>query len=124
MDLLRSLPLGLYLEQPLTWLHHLDPRVKLAWLMSFLLAPVLANPLWRIALAAMLILLTFSALIPWRVWRQQMVWLLMLSSLIFILIAISPDGLSAWVPSKQASTPMTISPVGIRCGVLTFTAAE
>jgi energy-coupling factor transport system permease protein len=95
MDLLRSLPLGLYLEQPLTWLHHLDPRVKLAWLMSFLLAPVLANPLWRIALAAMLILLTFSALIPWRIWRQQMVWLLTLSSLIFILIAISPDGLPA-----------------------------
>ncbi|MCY7391087.1 MAG: CbiQ family ECF transporter T component, partial [Leptolyngbyaceae cyanobacterium CAN_BIN12] len=48
MDLLRSLPLGLFLEQPTTWLHRLDPRIKLAWLLTFLLAPVLATPFWRI----------------------------------------------------------------------------
>lgn len=94
MDLLRSLPLGLYLEQPITWLHKLDPRVKLAWLMSFLFAPILANPIWRIALALLLILITISAAIPLRVWRQQMGWLLTLSVLVFILSAIAPDGLA------------------------------
>mgnify|MGYP002776988447 CR=1 FL=1 len=94
MDLLRSLPLGLYLEQPITWLHKLDPRVKLAWLMSFLFAPILANSLWRIALAGLLILITLTARIPLRVWRQQMGWLLSLSVLVFILSAIAPDGLA------------------------------
>ena len=43
MDLLRSLPIGLYLEQPTTWLHRLDPRVKMAWLTSILVTPILAN---------------------------------------------------------------------------------
>jgi energy-coupling factor transport system permease protein len=94
MDLLRSLPLGLYLEQPVTWLHHLDSRVKFIWLMSFLVAPLLANPYWRLALVALLILLTLSAAIPLRVWRQQMGWLLMLSIFVFIVTAIAPDGYS------------------------------
>jgi energy-coupling factor transport system permease protein len=94
MDLLRSLPLGLYLEQPITWLHQLDPRVKLAWLMSFLFAPILANPLCRLALAVLLVLITLTARIPLRVWRQQMGWLLSLSVLVFVLSAIAPDGLA------------------------------
>lgn len=94
MDLLRSLPLGLYLEQPVTWLHHLDSRVKFIWLMSFLAAPLLANPYCRLAVVALLIILTLSATIPLRVWRQQMGWLLMLSIFVFILTAIAPDGLA------------------------------
>jgi len=36
----------LYLEQPITWLHRLDPRVKLAWLMSFLYS------IWQIPFGA------------------------------------------------------------------------
>ncbi|HEY9891066.1 MAG TPA: CbiQ family ECF transporter T component [Candidatus Sericytochromatia bacterium] len=94
MDLLRSLPLGLYLEQPVTWLHHLDSRVKFIWLMSFLAAPLVDNPYWRLALVVLLILLTLSAAIPLRVWRQQMGWLLMLATFIFVLSAIAPDGLA------------------------------
>ena len=95
MDLLRSLPLGLYLEQPVTWLHYLDSRVKFIWLMSFLAAPLLANPYWRLTLVVLLIVLTITAAIPLRVWRQQMGWLLMLSIFVFTLSAIAPDGLSA-----------------------------
>lgn len=94
MDLLRSLPLGLYLEQPVTWLHHLDSRVKFIWLMSFLLAPLVANSYWRLMLVGLLILLTLLAMIPLRVWRQQMGWLLTLSLFVFIVSAIAPDGLS------------------------------
>jgi energy-coupling factor transport system permease protein len=94
MDLLRSLPIGLYLEQPVTWLHRLDPRVKLAWLMTFLAAPLLANPYWRLALSGLLVLVTLTAAIPLRVWRQQMGWLLTLCILVFIITAIAPDGLA------------------------------
>ncbi len=94
MDLLRSLPLGLYLEQPVTWLHRLDSRVKLGWLISFLIMPVLANPAWRLALVGVLIIITLSAMIPLRVWRQQLGWLLTFCVLVFILTAIAPDGLT------------------------------
>ncbi len=93
MDLLRSLPLGLYLEQPITWLHKIDPRVKLAWLMTFLAAPLLATPLWRVLLVLLLILFTLMAGIPLRVWRQQMGWLLFLCLLVLALTAVLPDGL-------------------------------
>jgi energy-coupling factor transport system permease protein len=95
MDLLRSLPLGLYLEQPRTWLHRLDPRVKLAWLMTFLLTPLLANVTWRLALVVVLVLLTISAAIPLRVWRQQMGWLSVLCLLVFAITTVLPDGLAA-----------------------------
>jgi len=93
MDLLRSLPLGLYLEQPVTWLHHLDSRVKLGWLMTFLITPVLASSSWRLMMVGMLIFLTITALIPLRVWKQQMGFLLVFSFLVFVLSAIAPDGL-------------------------------
>jgi len=93
MDLLRSLPIGLYLEQPVTWLHRLDSRVKLAWLMTFLIAPILANPIWRLMLVGMLIVLTLTAAIPLRVWKQQMGLLLLFCILVFGLSAIAPDGL-------------------------------
>lgn len=93
MDLLRSLPLGLYLEQPQTWLHKIDARVKIAWLMSFLTSYTFANNQWRILLVALLIILTLVARIPQRVWKQQMVWLLTLALFVFVIISISPDGL-------------------------------
>lgn len=92
MDLLRSLPIGLYLEKPITWLHQIDPRVKLGWLMTFLAAPLLANSWWRLGIVGILILLTLLAAIPLRVWRQQMGWLLMLCILVFIITCLAPDG--------------------------------
>lgn len=93
MDLMRSLPIGLYLEQPRTWLHRLDPRTKLFWLMTFLLAPILANNPWRLGLAASLILITLTARIPLRVWKQQMGLLLFFCTVLFCMTLIAPDGL-------------------------------
>jgi energy-coupling factor transport system permease protein len=93
MDLLRSLPLGLYIDQPQTWLHKLDPRVKLGWLMSFLTSYIIANNSWRVFLVVILILITLLARIPARVWRQQMGWLLVLSLMVLLITAFSPDGL-------------------------------
>ena len=95
MDLMRSLPLGLYLETPVTWLHRLDPRVKLGWLMSFLLLPLLASLEWRLGMSVALMGLTVSARIPLRVWKQQMGWLLALALYVCTLISIAPDGLNA-----------------------------
>ncbi|MEH1937950.1 MAG: energy-coupling factor transporter transmembrane protein EcfT [Nostoc sp.] len=111
MDLLRSLPLGLYLEQPQTWLHKIDPRVKFAWLMSFLTSYVLANNFWRVLLVVLLIIATLIARIPRRVWRQQMGWLLMLSFFVLAIAAISPDGMGVdYQPRLPANEQILTQP--------------
>ncbi|MEM9091710.1 MAG: CbiQ family ECF transporter T component [Cyanobacteria bacterium P01_F01_bin.53] len=108
MDLLRSLPIGLYLEAPYTWLHRIDARVKVAWLLSLLLAPVLASTVYRIAIVVFLVLLTISAGIPLRVWRQQMGWLLVLGTIVTLLLLVMPDGIAVTqqprLPTAQSLT--------------------
>ena len=94
MDLLRSLPIGLYIEKPFTWLHKLDPRVKLAWLMSLILSPLLAHVYWRIGLVVFLIVLTELGFIPWRIQKKQIGWLLFFSIMVFIITSFAPDGLN------------------------------
>ncbi|ASC73927.1 Ycf92-like protein [Halomicronema hongdechloris C2206] len=114
MDLLRSLPIGLYLEQPVTWLHRLDPRTKLLWLVSILVMPILANAQWRFVLVLLLMGLTLTAWIPWRVWRRQMGWLLLLSGLVMVLTWVLPDGLSVdqvpRLPTPEAMAALSDPP--------------
>jgi energy-coupling factor transport system permease protein len=142
MDILRSLVIGLYLEQPITWLHRIDPRVKLFWLLTFLLSPTLANPFWRLGVVAILIVVTLTAKIPERVWKQQMALILLLATLVFSLVAFSPDGLNvthqprrpipeviltqptnyqyAWKFSSIQVSRRSLD-VGVRVGALIFT---
>jgi len=94
MDLLRSLPIGLYLEQPVTWLHRIDARVKLFWLLAFLITPIAANPIWRVAIAVGLLLLTLSTRLPFRVWRRQLGLVTVFSLLLFGITMFAPDGVS------------------------------
>lgn len=110
MDLLRSLPLGLYLEQPISWLHRLDPRVKLAWLMTFLVTPLLANLPWRIGIVAALLVLTVLAQIPWRALRQQMGWILIFCLLILTITTVMPDGLPVRYQSRLPANEFQIPP--------------
>jgi energy-coupling factor transport system permease protein len=100
---MRSLPLGLYLEKPITWIHRLDARVKLLWLLGFLLAPILAPAVWRLGIALLLIAFTLWARIPVRVWRQQMGWLLAVASFVVLLTAIAPDGYALSYQPRQPS---------------------
>ncbi|NUN64443.1 hypothetical protein HCU40_06700 [Pseudanabaena biceps] len=101
MDILRSLPIGLYLEKPVTWLHRIDPRIKLLGLLTFLLSPIQANDLWRIAIALLLILLTFASGIPMRVWKQQMGILFLLAFMTLAIATISPDGFNVTIQPRR-----------------------
>ncbi|WP_069790699.1 energy-coupling factor transporter transmembrane component T family protein [Cyanobacterium sp. IPPAS B-1200] len=109
MDLLRSLPIGLYVEKPFSWLHRLDSRVKLGWLMSLILSPLLANGPWRIFLVVFLLLITWLSFIPWRVQKKQITWLLLIGILSFILTAIAPDGLSLTYQPRLPESEITIN---------------
>jgi energy-coupling factor transport system permease protein len=105
MDLLRSLPIGLYLEQPITWLHRLDPRVKLGWLLSFLLAPILASAMWKLSLVGILVIISILAGIPWRALKQQMGWLLLFGGAIFIVGIFAPDSINVTYQLRSPPEP-------------------
>ena len=109
MDILRSLPIGLYLEQPITWLHRLDPRIKLFGLLTVLLSPIQANAFWRIAIAVLLIILTLAAKIPMRIWKQQMGILLLLSFMTLAIATISPDGFNTTVQPRRPIPEVSVS---------------
>ncbi len=109
MDILRSLPIGLYLEQPITWLHRLDPRIKLFGLLTVLLSPIQANAFWRIAIAVLLIILTFSSKIPMRIWKQQMGILLLLAFMTLAIATISPDGFNTTVQPRRPIPEITVN---------------
>ncbi len=111
MDLLRSLPLGLYLEEPITWLHKLDPRVKFIWLMSFLTTYIFASTLWRVILVGLLIFTTLISGIPRRVWRKQMGYLLSICLLVLIIASLSPDGMGVnYQPRLPANKQVITKP--------------
>ncbi|MFM7548379.1 MAG: CbiQ family ECF transporter T component [Cyanobacteriota bacterium] len=96
MDWLRQLPIGQYVEEGgsgrRSWLRGLDPRLKLAWTLAFLVTPVLAGPLWRVALVALLLLLTLVSGLPARLWRRSLPLLLALALLVGGLAALLPAG--------------------------------
>lgn len=108
MDLLRSLPIGLYLEQPVTWLHRIDPRVKLAWLLGFLLTPIAASSIWRLVLVGLLLLLTLIAQIPWRVFRRQIGLVLAFGLLLFAVTLFAPDGVNVTPQPRLPANELAI----------------
>jgi energy-coupling factor transport system permease protein len=111
MDLLRSLPIGLYLEQPVTWLHRIDARIKLGWLLSLMLTPIAANPAWRLSIVGWLLLLTVLTFLPFRVWRRQMGLVLLFSVLLFLITMLAPDGMTVphqpRLPAHELASPAT-----------------
>jgi energy-coupling factor transport system permease protein len=93
MDWLRQLPIGQYIADPRPdggWLQRLDPRLKLAWTLAFLLTPILAGPLWRLALVGLLLLITLASGLPLRLWRRTLPGLLGLALAVGLLGALLP----------------------------------
>lgn len=111
MDLLRSLPIGLYLEQPVTWLHRIDARVKLGWLLSFMLTPIAANPIWRLSMVGLLLLLTLLTRLPFRVWRQQIGLVALFSLLLFFVTMLAPDGIKTPDQPRLPANEFTLTDV-------------
>lgn len=84
----------------MTWLHRLDVRVKIAWLLSLLLSPILATGVWRLGIVAFLIVLTLAAGLPRRVWMRQLALVLALGLLAGGATALAPEALGV-TPAPQ-----------------------
>ena len=68
MDWLRQIPIGQYVDGSAGWLRQIDPRLKLGWVVMFLLTPVLAGPFWRLGLVLALLVITVVSGLPPRLW--------------------------------------------------------
>lgn len=96
MDWLRQLPIGQYVDPGVggrrSWLRDLDPRLKLLWTLAFLLTPILAGPLWRLSLVALLLLITLVSGLPLRLWLRGVLLWLALALLVGLLSCVLPVG--------------------------------
>lgn len=96
MDWLRQLPIGQYVDEGQgergSWLRRLDPRLKFAWTLAFLVTPVLAGPIWRLSLVGLLLLITLASGLPLRLWKRGVPLLLALALAVGLLAALLPAG--------------------------------
>jgi len=100
MDWLKKIPIGQYVSGKSSWLRFIDPRIKLCWIMLFLLTPILANSIWRISTAFVLLLITFLSFLPPRIWWRSLVFLLVFSLII--------GSLSIVLPASGSSFELTV----------------
>ena len=100
MDWLKKIPIGQYVSGKSGWLRGIDPRIKITWILLFLLSPILANSIWRISIAFVLLLITFFSFLPPRIWWRSLVFLLFFS--------LSIGFLSIVLPASETSSELTI----------------
>ncbi len=112
MDWLRQVPVGQYVVGNSSWLRRIDPRLKLAWVLMFLLTPVLAGAYWRFGLVIALIGVTFISRLPGRIWGRSLVLLLILAGFVGFFAMLLPTGevpamLSARAPNELPNSLAT-----------------
>lgn len=92
MDWVRQIPIGQFVDVSPGWLRRLDPRLKIAWSVMFLLSPILAGPVWRLGLVLGVLGITVLSGLPSRVWRRSLPGLLVVALLVGGLAALLPVG--------------------------------
>ena len=113
MDWLRQLPIGQYVDDGPgrgSWLKRLDPRVKLAWTVAFLVTPILAGPIWRLALVGLLLAITALSGLPFRLWRRSLPALLALALLVGLLAALLPASPTGSATLQRPPDELRLSP--------------
>jgi energy-coupling factor transport system permease protein len=115
MDWLRQVPIGQYVDEgqagPVSWLKRLDPRLKLAWTVAFLVTPILAGPLWRLSLVGLLLLITLCSGLPLRLWRRSLPLLLLLALLVGLLACLLPASAVPPEPLPRPPDEILLAPV-------------
>jgi len=112
MDWLRQIPIGQYVPNSGSWLGQLDARQKLAWTLAFLLTPILAGPLWRLALVGLLLVVTALSGLSWRIWRRSLPLLLVLALVVGALSALLPTGSGSAASLTRPPTELRLAPAG------------
>ncbi|XP_028761017.1 protein ABCI12, chloroplastic [Neltuma alba] len=124
-------PIGQYIASPTTFLHSIDPRIKLVWVLALVVLPARSHIVMRFGLVIYLTLLSISTL-PKDVWVDQLARVYLLSGLLFIMLGLGSDGVPPLVQSRTPPPAMMGLPnlpvslrgysyVIMKLGPLTFT---
>ncbi|CAN6351077.1 unnamed protein product [Urochloa humidicola] len=92
-------PVCQFVDKPRTFLHSVDPRVKLVWLLALVVLPARSNIYMRFGLVVFLALLSVWVL-PNHVWKDQLGRVALLSGFIFIMIGFGADGAPSLVQTR------------------------
>ncbi|KAL5701650.1 Protein abci12 [Ranunculus cassubicifolius] len=96
-----SSPISQFVSSPTTFLHSVDPRIKLVWLLALVVLPARSHIIMRFGLVGYLALLSIWIL-PRELWMDQLARVGLLSGILFIMLGFGTDGVP---PLVQTRTP-------------------
>ncbi|KAF3514622.1 hypothetical protein F2Q69_00003987 [Brassica cretica] len=99
-------PIGQFISSPVTFLHSVDPRIKLVWLLTLVVLPARANIFVRLGLVVCTALLSISVL-PRQVWMDQLARVSLLSGILFITLGLGSDGAPPMLQSRTPPSSLT-----------------
>ncbi|CAL1396992.1 unnamed protein product [Linum trigynum] len=94
-------PIAQYISSPTTFLHSVDPRIKLIWLLALVVLPARSHIVMRFGLVAYLAALSIIVL-PRNVWMDQLGRVSLLSGILFLMLGFGSDSVP---PLVQLRTP-------------------
>ncbi|XP_022138671.1 protein ABCI12, chloroplastic [Momordica charantia] len=94
-------PISQFISSPVTFLHSVDPRIKLVWLLALVVLPARSNITIRFGLVIFLAFLSIWIL-PTELWKDQVGRVSLLSGILFVMLGLSADGVP---PLIQSRTP-------------------
>ncbi|XP_041000990.1 protein ABCI12, chloroplastic [Juglans microcarpa x Juglans regia] len=94
-------PIYQFVSSPTTFLHSVDPRVKLVWLLALVVLPARSHVIMRLGLVIYLTFLSIWVL-PRQVWMDQLGRVYLLSGILFLMLGLGSDGVP---PLVQLRTP-------------------
>lgn len=96
-----SSPIGQFIESPQNFLHSIDPRVKMIWLLALVVLPARSHIYVRAGLVLYLSILSMLVF-PTRVWMDQLGRVMLLSGVLFIMLGFGSNGVP---PAVQLRCP-------------------
>ncbi|PWA39750.1 cobalt ion transmembrane transporter [Artemisia annua] len=98
-------PICQFIAKPETFLHQVDPRIKLAWLLVLVVLPARSHIYMRFGLITFLGILSVWIL-PRQVWTDQLGRVALLSGVLFLMLGLGADTLPMVVQSRTPPPSM------------------
>ncbi|KAL5782452.1 hypothetical protein ACOSP7_007481 [Xanthoceras sorbifolium] len=99
-------PIYQFIASPTTFLHSVDPRIKLVWLLVLVVLPARSHIVMRVGLVLYTTLLSIWIL-PKHVWMDQLGRVFLLSGILFIMLGIGSDGVPSLVQFRTPPPAIT-----------------
>ncbi|KAI3459332.1 hypothetical protein Pfo_015995 [Paulownia fortunei] len=101
-----SSPIAQYISSPTTFLHSVDPRIKMAWLLALVILPAKSGMVMRLGVVIYLALLSVWVQ-PTEVWKDQLGRVTLLCGILFVLLGLSTDSAPSLLCSRSPPSSVT-----------------